>query len=84
MKNLKCLKGYQVKREICYSNLRLTSNMFKFEIKKYVMAIRNEPAKKQTALKDTKILIFVNIQRPIGMESRPIRKERMMLSGRLD
>lgn len=84
MKNLKCLKGYQVKREICYSNLRLTSNMFKFEIKKYVMAIRNEPAKKQTALKDTKILIFVNIQRPTGMESRPIRKERMMLSGRLD
>lgn len=74
MKNLKCLKGYQVKREICYSNLRLTSNMFKFEIKKYVMAIRNDPAKKQTALKDTKILIFVNIQRPIGMENRPIRK----------
>lgn len=84
MKNLKCLKGYQVKREICYSNLRLTSNMFKFEIKKYVMAIRNDPAKKQTALKDTKILIFVNIQRPIGMGNRPIRKERMMLSGRLD
>ena len=58
--------------------------MFKFEIRKYVMAIRNDPAKKQTALKDTKILIFVNIQRPIGIERRPIRKERMMLSGRLN
>lgn len=58
--------------------------MLKFEIRKYVMAIRNDPAKKQTALKDTKILIFVNIQRPIRMERRPIRKERMMLSGRLD
>lgn len=58
--------------------------MLKFEIRKYVMAIRNDPAKKQTALKDTKILILVNIQRPIRMERRPIRKERMMLSGRLD
>lgn len=58
--------------------------MFKFEIRKYVMAIRNDPAKKQTALRDTKNFIFVNIQRPIRMERRPIRKERMMLSGRLD